>query len=339
MVARRVIIVVLLILGLSASGCGSRKDRLMLKQAREALKSGNTKVAIKNTKTVLRDSPRNIFAIRLMSKIKSQLLEDAQKNLEAKKYKEASEKLEELLELDPQNEKAKAMLADAKKHVHFAEAQEAFDNDNPIAAIRMLKEALRLDPQFQPANDLMAKANKRAEEKIANLMDTAKALIEQKKFDELRNLAQDILAIDPQNRDAADLLREAQAQILSLDKEKNLEMARKFYEEGIYESALLKAEEVLKVDPNSQEAKELIQKAKAELNKPELRLTSIWKIKGRTIANIVVPSTREKFTVEVGDMFLNEGDFKLSAIDFDLKTVVVTYTKTGSQQSISISGE
>ena len=43
-----------------------------------------------------------------------------------------------------QNEKAKAMLADAKKHLQFAQAQEAFDNNNPIAAIGMLKEALRL---------------------------------------------------------------------------------------------------------------------------------------------------------------------------------------------------
>jgi tetratricopeptide (TPR) repeat protein len=336
---RRVIIVVVLILGLSASGCGSRHDRMMLKQAREALKSGNTKVAIKNTKDVLRKSPRNIFAIRLMSKIKSRLFQDAQKDLATKKYKEAVGKLEELLELDPQNEKAKAMLADAKKHLQFAQAQEAFDDNNPIAAIGMLKEALRLDPQFQEAKDLLAEANKKAEEKIANLMITAQTLIEQKKFDELRSLAQDILAIDSQNRDAADLLREAQAQILSIDKEKNLEMAKKFYQEGIYESALLKAEAVLKVDPTSHEAKELIQRSKAELAKPQLRLTGLSKIKGMLIAHIEVPSTREKFVVREGETFFGEGDFKVSAIDIDLKTVVVTYLKTGSQQSITTTFE
>ncbi len=339
MLLRRVIIVVALILGLSAYGCGSHLDRLQLKQAKQALKAGNTKVAIKNTKDVLRRSPRNIFAIRLMSKIKARLLADAEENLQAKKYKEAADKLEELLELDPQNEKAKAMLADAKKHMQFAKAKEAFDSDNPIAAIRLLKEALRLDPQFQEAKDLLAEANKKAEEKIANLMNIAKTLIEQKKFDELRNLAQDILAIDPQNRDAADLLREAQAQILSIDKEKNLAMAKTFYQEGIYESALSKAEEVLKVDPNSNEAKELIQKSKAELAKPALRLTGISKIKGMLIAHIEVPSTREKFLVKEGETFLGEGDFKVSAIDIDLKTVVVTYLKTGSQQSITTTAE
>lgn len=336
MFSRRLIIIALLLFGLSTAGCGSAQERAMLKQARDALKQGNTKVAIQNTKTVLRKSPNNIFARRLMSKIKSTLREESRQSLEEKNYKEAVEKVEALLDLDPQDEGAKAMLAESKKHLELANARDALAKDNPMAAVRSIKEALRLDPQFKEAKELQVEANKKVEEKIANLVITAQQLIQQGDFEKLRDLAQDILAIDPENREAADFLREAQSQILIRNRETNLSMARKFFSEGIYESALSKAEEVLRVDPNSEEAKELVQKSKDELAKPELRLTGLSKIKGMVIAHIEVPATGEKFRVRQGDTFLGDGDFKVSLIDLDLKAIVVTYTKTGSQQTISI---
>ncbi|UCD57306.1 MAG: hypothetical protein JSV16_16115 [Candidatus Hydrogenedentota bacterium] len=332
---RRIVIVLVLILGLSVAGC-SRMDREQLKMARAALKQGNTKAAINNVQQVLRRSPRNIYAKYLMGKITAQLLEDAQESLEAKNYKEALKKVETVLEIDPKNEDAKAVHTAAKKHLLLAEARTALENDNPMAANIKLNEALQLDPQFQEAKTLHAEASRKAEEKIANLVITAQALIQQEKFEELRELAQDILTIDTQNREAEAFLREAQAQILLREKEKNLAMARKFYDEGIYESALSKAEEVLKVDPDSFEAKQLVEKSMAELAKPELRLTGISKIKGMVIAHIEIPSTRERFAIKEGETF---GDFKVSAIDLDLKAVVVTYMKTGSQQSITTTPE
>jgi tetratricopeptide (TPR) repeat protein len=308
----------------------------MLQQANDALKSGNTKVAINNTKAVLRGSPRNLYALYLMRKIKSKLYSDAEKSLEAKNYKDAVEKIETFLDLDPQHEEGKALHAEAKKYVHFDEAQKAMASDNPMAALRLVKEALRLDPQFEEAKKLQAEASEQVEKKIATLVETAQQLIAEKQYEKLRDLAQDILAIDPQNAEAADFLREAQAQILSRNKEENLSLARQFYQEGIYESALAKAEEVLKVDPTSEEAMELMQKSKAELSKPELRLRSITLIGGMQIANIEVPKTKEKYRVKEGDVFHGEGDFKVSAVDFDLKAVVVTYLKTGSMQTITM---
>jgi tetratricopeptide (TPR) repeat protein len=272
----------------------------------------------------------------MLGKIKSHLYEEGQKSLETKNYKDTVEKMEALLDLDPQDEDAKALLNEGKKHLEFAKAKEALEANNPMVALRSVQEALRLDPQFQEAKQLEGEVKQQVEEKIDNLVSTAQLLIEQEDFEKLRDLAQDILAIDPQNKEAADFLREALAQILTRNREQNLSMARKFFSEGIYESALSKAEEVLKVDPNSTEAKDLVQRSRDELAKPELRLTGLTKIKGMLIANIEVPVTREKFMVKEGETFLNEGDFKVSAIDFDLKAVVITYTKTGSQHTISL---
>lgn len=339
MSSRRIFVLVLLIAGLSVAGCGSRQERYQLKQASDALKGGNTKVAINNTKAVLRNSPRNLYALYLMRKIKSKLYDEAEKSLEAENYKDAVERLDTLLELDPQNEKAKAMQGEAKKHLYYADAQQAMDKGNPMAALKMLNDALRLDPQFDKAKTLQKEANEKVEKRIVNLVTTAQALIEQGEFEKLRDLAQDILAIDPQNQEAAEFLREAQAQILARNKEENLAMARRFYEEGIYESALSKSEEVLKVDPNSKEARDLMQKSKAELSKPDLRLTGISMIKGMKIAHIEVPETREKYHVKVGEPFHGDGDFKVAAIDLDLKAVVVAYTKTGSMQTLTTTPE
>ena len=336
MLARRTIIGVILILAVSVAGCGNRADRQLVKQGNAALKGGNTALAIRNAQQVLKKSPSNILAKRLMAKIKSRLLADAEKNHEAGNHTEAVKQLETLLELDPQNEKAKTLHANAKKHVLLADAKASLAKDNPMAAMAALKEALRLDPQFQEAKSLQTEASQKVEEKIANLMTTAEMLISQEKFEELRKLAQDILSIDPQNPEASELLREAQAQILARDKEENLSMARRFYEEQRYESALSKAEEVLKVDVNSIEAKQLVEKAQAELSKPALRLTGITKIKGMLIAHIEIPSTDERFNVKEGQDF---GDFKVSAIDLDLKAVVVTYLKTGSQTTITTAGD
>ncbi|MBI5116835.1 hypothetical protein HZA56_10205 [Candidatus Poribacteria bacterium] len=336
MSSRKVAAFFILVIGLWLVGCGGPMDRMILKEAKNNLKAGNTQGAINNVQEVLRLSPNNFMAKRLLKKIKAQLLKEAKKSIEAGNYKEAVDKLDALQKLDPQNEEATAMYADAKKQILLGDAKGALAKDNPMAALNMLNEALRLDPKFQEAKTLQSEASKKAEAKIANLVTTANELVEQKEFEKLRALAQDILTIDPQNTQAADLLREAQAQILSRDKEQNLSNANKFFEEGIYESALSMAEEVLKIDPNNDEAKKLVERSKAEISKPQLRLTGLTKIKGMQFANITIPSTGEKFKVKQGETF---GDFKVSAIDMDLKAVVVTYVKTGSQQTITTTPE
>ncbi len=334
--ASRKFIIILLLAAFSLAGCGSAQDRQMLQQAKDALKQGKVQVSIKNTKTILGRSPNNFLAKRMAGKIKAYLLKEAEKDMQNKNYKEAVEKMESALDLDPKDENAKKLLTDAKKNLELANAKKALEENNPMVALRSVQEALRLDPEFQEAKSLEAEARQQVQVKIDNLVGTAQQLIEQGNFEKLRDLAQDILAIDPQNKNAADFLREALAQILTRNKAENLEMARKFYNEGIYESAKSKAEEVLKVDPQSSEAKDLVERSMAELSKPELRLTGLTKIRDMVFASIEVPATREKFKVKEGETFLNNGDFKVSAVDLELKAAVITYTKTGSQQTLTL---
>jgi len=330
---RAAVILTIMIFAVSAMGCGNKSVRMKLKEAGNALEAGKTKDAIRITKFIMTTNPRNFLAKRLMGKIEAQLIVEIEEALGAKQYNVAVKKADMLLkDIDPKNEEVKAMRGEAKKHLFVESGRKSLESDNPVAALRLAKQALGIDPKFQKAIDLQNEANQEVEGKIASLVETAEELIAQKQFEKLRDLAQEILTIAPQNREVADLLREANVQILSRNREKNLELAKKFYSEGIYESAQTRAEEVLKVDPNHTEAKELLERAKAEIAKPELRLTGFTRIKGMEIAHIEMVKTREKFLVKEGEIF---GDFKVSAVDLDLKVVIVTYLKTGSQQSLT----
>ena len=335
---RKVIVIILLLLfSVSAAGCGNKMVRTKLKQGNQALKKGNMKAAIKSAKLVLQSSPRNIFGKRLMNKIKAKILEDIEADVAKKSYKAAIRNAEMLLkDVDSQNRQAKALLGEAKKHMLVSQARRAIDKNNPVQGHRLATQALKIDSEFEQAKKLQAEANQRVEEKIESLMSSAQQMIEKKQFEKLRDLAQDILIIAPQNREVVDLLKEAQSQILARNMEKNLNMANRFYAEGIYESALKKAEEVLKVDLQNDEAKELVEKSKAEISKPKLRLTGFTKIKGMEIAHIEVIETQERFLVKEGERF---SGFKVSAVDFDLKAVVLTFIKTGSQQSLTMESQ
>jgi tetratricopeptide (TPR) repeat protein len=312
-------------------------DKLQLQQAKQNLEGGNYEAATRDVNQILGRSPHNFFAKRLLKKIESQLIEKVKEDIEAEQYMAAIKKTEVLLnDVHSEREEVKQLQNEAKKYLLVQAAQNSLESDSPGKALTQTAEALELDPQFQEALDVRDEAQKRMDEKIANLMNIAQDLIAQKKFKELQKQASDILAQDPQNQEATKLLHEATAQLLAMEKEKNLQMAREFFEQGVYESAKARAERVLKVDPNSVEAKQLLQKAIAEIRKPPVRLRAFTTIKGMDIAHMELPKTQERFMVKEGDTF---GPFKVSAIDLDLKAVVVTYLKTGSQQTLSIREE
>jgi len=327
-------------IGVSAIGCGNKASRMKLKQAEMALEKGNVQAAIRNTKMVLSTSPRNILAKRMLKKIEAKLIEDTRDALAAKKYKEAVASADLVLnKIDAKNEEIKAMRDKAKKYLHLNLARKTLADDNPLGAIKYVKEALKLDPNFKEAKELEAEAQRQVKDKIANLMTVAKELIANEQYEALRDMAQDILEIAPQNREVADLLRDALDMINQRDKERNLEGARLRYEEGMYESAKAKAELVLKADPNNEEAKKIVEHSRQEMAKPGLRLGAFYKIKGMVIAHIQVlrkGDPDESYRVKEGDVF---DDFEVTVIDYDLKAVVVKYTRTGSLQTLRIGSE
>ena len=328
-----IVTIALIVLTMSATGCDMFSGKSVIDQAQDTLDQGNTALAIKQGKSWLNMNPRNIWAKRFLKKIEAQLIEEGRSAMQAEQYGAAATKADLVLnKLNPKSPEALAIQANAKKHLRLQSAKKNLAADNPVGALRFIKEALKFDPNFQEAKDLQVKANQQVEEKIANLMGAAQGLYDRGEYKKLRKLAQDILTIAPQNREIAAWLRKAQAAILEGDKAKNLELARKFFDEGIYESAKKKAEKVLKVDPNNADAKKIVEDANAEITRPGLKLVAFTKIKSKEYATIKMG--KERFTVVEGEVFAEI--FKVSAIDYDLKAVVVTYIKTSSQQTLTI---
>ncbi len=322
---------------MSATGCGVFSGKGEIDDAAKTLEQGNADLAIRKAKAWLNMNPRNIWAKRLLKKIEKQLVEEGRLAMEAEQYDAAVAKADLALKVNSNNPEALAIQADAKKYLRLQAAKKNLAADNPVAALRFIKEALKIDPDFQEAKDLLAEANQQVEEKIANLMGSAQELYDKGEFEKLRKLAQDILTIAPQNREVAGWLRKAQAAILERNKVINLELAKKFYDEGIYESAKKNAEKVLKVEPGNRDAKEIVENSNAEITKPKLKLVAFTKIKGMEIATIKMVKTGERFMVKEGDEFAEV--FKVSAVDYDLKAAVVMYKKTGSQQTLTIGGQ
>ena len=333
MYARRILFGFLFMILLAFSTACNKMDRLQLDQAKSKFKAGQLKAAAGDVNQVLGRSPRNIFAKRLLKKIEEQLMQQIREDLDAGRYTQALKKTTVLLnDVHSEREEAKALQAEARKYLTVEAARKSLEADSPGKALTLAEDALKLDPQFKEAKEVKEQASQRLQEKIANLMNIAQKLIAEKKYKELQKQANDILAQDPQNKEATKLLHEATAQLLIQDKELNLKMAREFYKQGIFESAKARAEKVLKVDPSSIEAKKIVQNANAEIRKPTLRLTGFTKIKGKEYAHLEIPKTRERFMVTEGERF---AQFKVSAIDLDLKAVVVTYIRTGSQQTLT----
>jgi len=328
-------IIILLLFGVTAVGC-SKIDRLQMKQAKDAFKAGNMKASINATKAVLKRSPRNIFAKRFMSKLETKIIESAKTELEKKEYQKAAEQAETLLdELNPQNEEAKTIRADAKKYLLYEQARKA-SQKNPIFGLKIVRQALKFDPEFKEALELQAEIESVVQEQITKFMATARDLFEQERYEELMKLTQQVLSIEPNHQEASALLKETIAKKLARDQQVNLNQAIKFFEEGIYESAKAKAELVLKGNRNNDEAKKLVEKSIAEMKKPKLRLTGFTKIKGDLYAQILIQGNPQRFRVREGEEF---GDFKVVIIDYDLKSIVLTYTKTGSQLSLTLGEE
>lgn len=330
-------ILLLLILGMLATGCGMFGDRETVKRFENAFEQGNAPDAIRQTKRFMNMNPRNYWAKALLKKIEKKLVEEGRVALEAGQYNAAASKADLVLDkLNPRNKEARTIEAGAKKYIRLAGAKKKLAADDTIAALKLIDEALKLDPNFQEAKDLRAEANKKVEEKIAILVNTGENLFAEKKFGVLQKLANDILASVPQHPEAADWLRKAHVAILLRKKAKNLQDAQRLYDEGLYEEAKKKAEQVLKVDSKNKDAKNLVEDANDEITRPKLILSAFTRIKGMEIVTITIEKTRERFIVREGEVF---GDFSVTAIDYDLKAVVVTYRKTGSQQTLTIGGQ
>ncbi len=309
-----------------SAGCGDSRDRAVLKQADQILKGGNPKAAANQVKGVLQRSPRNVLALRMLRKVKGHLLKKADAEMRAQNYKGALDMLQVLLELEPDHKKGVALQAEAKKHRAVADARAAQGKGELGTAIEQITAALLLDPNFAEATELQETLMEQRDDEVKRLLALAPTIIQAEPATVVRNMQQ-VVKMDNGNERAQEYLREAQVMVLAEEKRANLEAARAFYQEQRYEAAVEKAEAILAVDPSSYEAKSILERAKAESTRPELRLTGISVIRGLPTVAVEIRALGQRKILREGDEI---GPYRVSEIDVSTKVVQVEFIPTGS---------
>jgi len=318
---------------LQAPGCGSKRDRLILKQAKEALESGNTTAALDQTKQVLRTNPRNIQAKLFLGKIKTALLKSAKESVDQKQYGQALEPLQKLLELEPDHEEALSLQAFAKKHKLLADARTAQEENQLADAIELVGRALKEDGSFEEARELQDTLLEVRDDQVKAWVQEAPMHLQNDEPEQVMDSMQQVLKLDPNHAQAAEYLREAQVAKLAKDKRVNLAQAKQFLEEGRFQAAIESANKILQVDATNFEAKAVVDRANAEMNRPEIEVTGISVIGGHPVAAIDLPALGESKLARVGQ---EVGPFRVTDINPGSKSVRLEYVPTGTVFSIDV---
>ena len=150
-------------------------------------------------------------------------LDEAEALLESKAYTKASQVAKEVLSKDPQNSKAKAILAKARRgqrhkltEAKLTEARSLIRAGKIQAALAKLDEVLKLNPKHPEAKrlkqDLVAKLNSKPnkQKEIERRLALAEDLIAAEQYERARIVIEKILDQDPDNKRAQDLLEMAQ---------------------------------------------------------------------------------------------------------------------------------
>jgi len=208
----------------------------LLLKAEVAFASGRYEEAIEAAGDALKIDPDNPKAGDLLGRAKVKLeeqerakkalalkLDEAEALLESKAYTKASQVAKEVLSKDPQNSKAKAILAKARRgqrhkltEAKLTEARSLIRAGKIQAALAKLDEVLKLNPKHPEAKrlkqDLVAKLNSKPnkQKEIERRLALAEDLIAAEQYERARIVIEKILDQDPDNKRAQDLLEMAQ---------------------------------------------------------------------------------------------------------------------------------
>lgn len=209
-----------------------------------------------------------------------------------KLYKEAIEKFEKALDLDPSNQQVKKFLNLSRENLLNIKEKED--------EARLLEEAdkLRTEGEIKKARSIYEKIyiynrnNKQAEfylnefDRISNeLYENAILLKKDEKLKEAYEKIKESLEFNEKNINAKNLEKELKMQLaLYNENEKLRKKANQLYNKGVscfakgdYENACKYWEEVLKINPDDEQARKNIEIARAKLE--EVELTKEEKIK------------------------------------------------------------
>ena len=200
------------------------------------------------------------------------IISDGKNLIKQKRYDEANTKIQEALVLDPQNKDAQDLLKDIEKGKAAMAAKPAEKKKEELTKQQKTEEEKKKELAAQKKKD------------VEKILSDAGKLLDQKKYDEASAKTQQALILDPQNKDAQDLLKEAEkekAATLSKAEEKKkpkieeaktkeeeikklVSEAENLLEKGSYDESIAKAQQVIQMDKNNANASALLKKAEKE---------------------------------------------------------------------------
>ena len=203
------------------------------------------------------------------------------------KYDECINLMNELLTLNPKDSEAKKLLDEARTlkqknggnggarttDQNLALAEKWINGGNYDDAITLLNSILSKDPDNERAKALLEKAqelknNKNPEKdalKRAEKLSEAMRLINEGKYDEAQAILNQLLSDNPNDTQARNLLEQAEKKKERQNAENNdrLAKAKDALKDSDYKTAIDMLNEILKNDPDNEEAKKLLAQAKA----------------------------------------------------------------------------
>jgi len=261
-------------------------DEIYRKQAEEHYFTGlgfysqrNLDRAEEEFKTALQFLPNYSDAIEYLNRIKedrkknarkvSDLLSQAQSAEKRNQWLQALQKYRNVVQLDPDNARAKAKIIQLQRMINSIAAQQysrgerAFKNGDIKTAQRAFRAVLSIRPGHAGARHYLTLISESTNDKAQRYMRLARDYFQNQKWESALAVLDSVLSISPNSASARELREKALSKIST---EKILERAKSEYLSGQYLTALEKFNDVLQRDPNNPDALELREQCQIRLN-------------------------------------------------------------------------
>lgn len=190
-------------------------------------------------------------------------------------YFEATNTYLRVLELDPDNRKARNRIANLRPRVDelveqkFRNAQSYFQDEKYILAEEALREVLSIDPQLRDARKELTRLRLEKRSKIQDYLKQAETAASEKDWQRAEELYAKVLSLDQTNARAREGQAEVQRQIRVSG---HISQAEELFSQGDYPGAIEEYEKALRVDPDHSEALKKQQKTQQALDEQVERL-------------------------------------------------------------------
>lgn len=262
-------------------------------QGKDSLQKEDWESAIKSLHTVLSLDPEHEEASQLLAQAEEGLARAKEveslyqrgfEHLSEEKWSEAIKVLRQLLETEPAYRDAEELLTQAETGLQlatlYANAAAASLRSEQQEAIENLKELLAIDPHYEDASQLLARLEqdllgeqdeKERLERIADLYALSKECLEAENWEVVIETLQQVLQIDPKHEKASALLAQAQdAQARAQEVSSLYEQALSSSREKSWADVITALTQLLELEPEHEEATQLLAQAQQELNKEQL---------------------------------------------------------------------